>query len=524
MRIYYTLTTIDPIIVSQSSATTNMHQCLDYIPGSSILGAFANQHYANYSTEQNWQVFHNGQVKFSPCYLVVGNEISLPTPASWNITKNSNATSQGKYDTSVLTNHSANDFTRKPGVQYKQCRNSYINSAGSIARVLLGNTTKTAINNKTGAAEEGQLFTYRYIEEGQTFAGWIDLQQTDNNIQADIKTLLSSQLRIGRSRNTEFGRVQLNIVEHHDEPDIINNQKELTLWCLSDVELLSENGSPTLTPNGINTHSVLAGAKINAAKTFIRSTTVSRFNQKRQGLDTEQKLIAKGSVLTFTLEEPLSKNNLHTLHNEGIGINKQYGLGWVSVNPDWAKNAEMSTDALFTGFSIHNSYTSSYASATPNNPTALMQWLQYKIDDQTTNIENQDKVNYLIIDIVALYNQARQYSHILHSNEAGPSSTQWRRISEKVRGNHTQWQHNVFDGEQAICKANNDELGWGIVLPEAVGQTTFADKITTLLKPQNINVMRLLLEQLCRYDLSTWRGLKNIQKEYELTSGGNRHE
>ena len=62
MRVFYALTTIDPIIVSQSAATTNNHQGLDYIPGSAMLGLVASRLYPELTGEKSWQLFHSGKV------------------------------------------------------------------------------------------------------------------------------------------------------------------------------------------------------------------------------------------------------------------------------------------------------------------------------------------------------------------------------------------------------------------------------------------------------------------------------
>lgn len=523
MRIYYTLTTIDPIIVSQNNATTTNHKSLDYIPGSAILGACAAENYAHFSTDQNWKVFHSGQVKFSPCYPVINEEIALPVPASWYFSKieNDNLVNQGKYNTAILTNHCATNFTRDEAIQYKQCRTGFVNSNGYLADVKIGTSTKTALNRDTGTAENSQLFTYSFIEAGQTFGGWIDINDGDNDVNMAIQSLLSGSARIGRSKNTEFGRVKLNIVETLQlakNKNINNNKNELVLWCLSDCEFINEAGLPTLTPSGKCIHASLENATLNAQKSFIRSAKVSRFNQKRQGLDTEQVLVAKGSILTFTVNEPLDNQILKDISANEVGINQQYGLGWLSVNPPWSLNDTLNTNKLYQSLAVGSKSKPKVENhtKTASKSSALLQWVKLQVNNQDNILHTQQNVNYLVSSIISLYQSARKYHHILHSNEAGPSSTQWRRISEEVRVNSEQWSQNVFTGDHAICKAKNDELGWGITLATNAGQTTLADEVKTLLQSQNIETMRLLLEQLCRYDLSKYKQLKTIAKKYNV--------
>ncbi|MFT5815048.1 MAG: CRISPR-associated protein Csx10, partial [Psychroserpens sp.] len=272
--------------------------------------------------------------------------------------------------------------------------------------------------------------------------------------------------------------------------------------------------------SGKNIHPALEGATLIADKSFIRSIKVSRFNQKRQGLDTEQILIAKGSVLTYKLTSKLSQEVLNDIDANCVGINQQYGLGWLSVNPSWSLEEAITDSALFTSLPIKIRDTSGQAPTSDNSP--LLKWLSSQVSKQERSDTLQKKVNELIRNIVHLYQSARKYHDILPSNEAGPSSTQWRRISEEVRVNNDKWQQGVFDSEQAICKAKNDELGWGITLATNTGQTTFADEIHTLIRKQDIATMRLLLEQLCRFDLSKNKQLKEISKEYNAKTSEKR--
>jgi len=541
MRIYYQLTTLDPVIVSQSNATTNNHECLDYIPGSAILGLIASKEYAKLSEEESWQVFHNGDVQFSPCYPLIANEIALPTPSSWHFKKGEEATRElepnnpnsiEQYTPENVTNHAEINFERDELIQYKQCRTGYLTSQGKTQKVTKGYNTKTAINRDSGSAKKSQLFSYSYIEAEQNFIGWIDIAIKDelqkSNVENKIKQNLQGIARIGRSRNTEFGRVKLSITTVEQAKQIPNN-KQLTLWCLSDVELVNSMGMPTLAPKCEDIHPDLKGITLNANKSFIRGNKVSRFNQKRQGLDTEQILINKGSILTFDLnnEQNIPDKILEVLNNKGIGINRQQGLGWVYVNPAWASLDKMNSDqSLFSPLKVTLADKTEPDAAKNNivEDSPLTLWLQEKVEQQDKVKGRQKKVNSLIQSIISLYDNARKYNGIIDSNEAGPSSSQWRRIGDIVRShndakNENKWATLVFEGDNAICKANNDKLGWGINLQGTHGQTTFADEVNKLLEDKDIHTMRLLLEQLCDHDLSTFKDLQKIKLFYKNNAG-----
>jgi CRISPR-associated protein Csx10 len=521
MRLYYTLTTIDPLIMSQTNATTNNHECLDYIPGSAILGVLAERHYQTLSKEQSWQAFHNGQCRFSPCYPVCGDkanyQIALPTPASWFIEKGVETAIDGICNSALITNYAAAAFQADQDSPAQQCKDGYLTANNQMATVRQSITGKTAIDPSTGSAAESQLFSYAYIEAGQTFAGWIDCENQD--LLDIFKTSLNQTIRVGRSRNTEFGRAKLKFVETPvAEPEVINLPNELVIWCISDCEVLNAQAMPTLNPAGEDIHLGLKTARLNRSRSFVQSFRCSRFNQKRQGPDSEQVLIKKGSVLVFDLKEPASNELLNTLATQGIGLNRQQGLGWVHINPLWAAKSQLLATQLFLPILLPQQTVPKTANNWPDS--LLITWVKAQVEGQNHKEQRQVAVNQMLRQIVGFYHSARRYNNILNRQDAGPSSSQWQRINEQVRSDLSAWQKAAFEGEQAICKANNDDFGWGINWHNGDQLLDFASATQTLLQSETVDTMRLLLEQLCRYDLSTTHGLKNLQREYKLTEGG----
>jgi CRISPR-associated protein Csx10 len=318
-------------------------------------------------------------------------------------------------------------------------------------------------------------------------------------------------VRIGRSRNTEFGRVELKIQNIDALPKPKNLGNRLVLWCLSDSELLDENGFPTLSPRVESIHPDLAGT-LDFQHSFINNARISRFNQKRHGMDGEQLVISKGSVLVYQLDAKPDDQVLAEISQKGIGLNRQQGLGWVSVNPAWAEKSRLDSQNLFVPIYIQPDITAQ----TREVSTALIGWVKERVSANNTINQTQERVNSLLKEICIAYQNARHYNNILISNEAGPSSTQWRRIANEVRTSNEQWSVCVFSGNQPICKADNDELGWGIQWHNGEVLTNFAVHTRAKIANESVTTMRLLLEQLCRYVLSTFQGLKKIAKELHL--------
>lgn len=512
MKTYFTLKTIDPIIVSKSTATTTNHQGLDYIPGSAILGSIASSLYSQLDEEESWKVFHNGHVQFGPCYPVENEELCLPTPASWHHDKLIQAVENNRYQADSITNHANHLFLRDKETQYKQCRNGYINSQGDAANVSRGITTKTALNRSKGIVEQSALFSYSFIDSGQTFLGWISCDC--EILRKKVESHLYGIKHIGRSKNTEFGRVKVEKLQTQPQVKSVPSSVEntLTLWCLSDCQCIDHLGLPTLSPA---LEDLVEGASgvLDFQRTFIRYDSASRFNQTRGGLDSEQMLISKGSVLVYR-DISINEQQLQQIATKGIGINKHQGLGWVYINPDWSQSDTLSLAQLFSPIEIPRSITVQDTGTAPSSP--LTNWIHAKVELQQAQRDVQNQANVLAQKLIIAYDKARTYNTIPQPHLAGPSKTQWGRVRDVLRYEVEDWQDKLFVGNQAICKSKNDPIGWGIQWHSPEGPVSFSDQCQKDWQDIDAKTLLQALELLSHFDLSTSHDLNKVKSRFKV--------
>ena len=516
MKLYYRLTTIDPVILSQSTATTNNHQGLDYIPGSAMLGLVANKIYASLAEQDSWQMFHSGAVQFGNAYADIEGEVCLPLPASWHYEKGQSTAKDGQLSPDVV-NHASGDIDITK--QYKQCRTGYVSRSGLMASIKQGMVTKTALE-RTGSVKDGSLYSYTYIDKNQHFIGAVEC--CDDAQRQMIAQAFEGNLRLGRARGSEFGRVRVELLPSV-EPSVVSVSTSLTLWCISDCQCIDKLGLPTYTP----ALSDLVGGAIgtlNRDRSFIRSHKVTRFNQARGGFDSEQLVISKGSVLVFD-DVSMTQAQLEQLRDTGMGLNRQQGLGAVVINPLWSQSSNLTADRLFESaeFSLPKVKVPVIPATAQNS--ALIAWVERNIHTGASTLNAQFTAKIAITKIVQAYRKARQYNCISDGHEAGPSSSQWRRIDELVRRGDANWHTKLFtqheDDKSAICRAENDQLGWGLAWDNGERFITFADhfKEFILADPKikaDLAIMRQLTDWLCRYDLSVQNELEKAEKELQL--------
>jgi CRISPR-associated protein Csx10 len=334
-KLKYQIKTINPVIISSESGNQFMVPSKDFIPGINILGALA----AKYIKKENlykyfdqqkpddqkfldW--FVNGKIIFSNAYktdTVEGNEYATyPLPFSIQHEKNNE---NAIYD--LLFSESTEQT--KP--------------LGGCGLLMNGNIYKTKINKSTsphherdyerGAAKSGKFFNYESIDANQTFEGTI-FGEDDciNDFYKKISDL--NQLRIGRSKSSEYGKVQFSFLTDTDSlsNDIsLNNDGTVSLTFLSNVILYDKNGYST---NSLTNLEEYLRERIKGLseikKTFLRSEDIENYVSVWKLKRPNEVSFQAGSCLLLIVSQN-DIEELIKLQETGIGERKHEGYGQI---------------------------------------------------------------------------------------------------------------------------------------------------------------------------------------------------
>jgi len=342
------------IILSATSASAGQHECLDYLPGSALLGAFASLEYKQGKTKDPdtvFHLFHSGAVSFGDAYpLSPDGSPCIRIPLSFHQAKakaGSPATSNNKKGLCSEKTFNLSATAREDnGDQLVQMRNEWMTASGALTSVDSGYVLKTARDSaKRGTAADGQLFGFSYIESGQSFCGCIYVSDDQEHLVEKLKTWISKNdsVFIGRSHNAEFGRCELSPLPEDPHamftPSSPDEQKtnlpeEIRLLALSDWWF--PTGLPT---EGASFHPLLEDYSLTPDRTFARFRTYSPWNSFRGVPDPQRHVVSKGSVITLTLKEDktppeISLSDLRKpLRSDGLGAGQSDGLGRTLVHP-----------------------------------------------------------------------------------------------------------------------------------------------------------------------------------------------
>lgn len=351
-RLRFQITTVSPLLITSNVGDTNMVSTADYIPGSSILGVFANKFVQKSNSEgkephknetfRPW--FLEGGLVFTNAYIVSScvnglqetTKRNYPLPFSVQYEKGNDSP---YYDLLFYEN----------GLEQTVSEKGYGRLAG---KNIYKETVKKSVNfhhqrdPETGTSKEGLIFNYESIDKDQVFEGNIIGGKSD--LKEFYKLFFDGSsgnidVYIGRSKKTQYGRARFEITSQEPEEytgeiesDSAdngngNNGETTALTMLSDTVIYNENGFST---TKIEQLEDILKKKINndgltICKSFIKTGEVESFvSVWRLRRPSEICFLAGSCFLIDGLSDDDSKK-LKEIQKYGIGKRRGEGFGRV---------------------------------------------------------------------------------------------------------------------------------------------------------------------------------------------------
>lgn len=316
---------LSDVILSQKAATEGNQESLSFIPGNNFLGIVA-QNYAQYSPEEQAEIFHSGHVRFSDAHPVNrdGKSRSLHVPAALYYPKLSNMA------TSCYVSHfyDRNEDIKETGkpMQLKQCRQGfYVFDSNEVQEVEVSKSfaIKSAYDRKLRRSSDSQMFGYESLEKGTEFLFSVELD--DESLAPSIAQALTGTKHVGRSRTAQYGLVEISETSFNEIASRAHTYSDsgannITVYADGRLIFLDETGECTFRP----TAKMLGlDGDIVWEKSQVRTFQYAPWNGKRQTRDTDRVGFEKGSVFVVKLrsipEEAALPTYVGSYKNEGFG-------------------------------------------------------------------------------------------------------------------------------------------------------------------------------------------------------------
>ncbi len=304
--INYTLYLKEDLIFPSNS----FDRSLDYIPGASVLGAFAGAYIKKYGDSDFNSLFLSGKVRFGNLYISDrSGSFFYPAPRFLGRIK---ATDENK--DKGIKNPLKENLTEK---QFKTLKNGYINEKYGLKNV------KTEIAYHNALLSEEGLYMQYCVSSGQYFSGSII---ADGEKMERIYPLFAKgELSFGKSKTAQYSRCIVTSVKvnEHCERTIMIRKGEKTAYILeSDLVLLDENGNHSVSFDEI---CKALGVDMNTVDPFsnIATRVVSGYNAKWNLKKPQFPAYVSGSSIIFTAEKDTELPERFVIgekQNEGYGV------------------------------------------------------------------------------------------------------------------------------------------------------------------------------------------------------------
>ena len=356
---------IEPLIISDGSLSGNEYETLSYIPGTILLGAFA-QKFLSRSSNKDYDLFlalfRKGKIRFSPLYPAVRPKRgsiqlnpTIPMPQDM-LTCKYRPFDQDSAHGAFLTGYAAEEQVPEGCVICGedvpiQSVTGFISISSTGFPSLFH--SKYQIEMHVGMmgnerrAKGGALYSYSTLAAGQYFVGEINCDDLST-----VKTLLElfspqdgsyeAELWLGKGSGRGYGKTRLWLQPLKDSylnplpiKSRVLDQTAITMTFLTDTILLDQWGR---TISGLTNPilSSIVGMDVQIINTFISTKEINGFNAVA-GLPKFCDLaVRSGSAVGFRLTESVPMKELwiilENLEKLGLGLRRREGFGRVSFN------------------------------------------------------------------------------------------------------------------------------------------------------------------------------------------------
>lgn len=301
----YTIRNDGDIMLPNNSADCTM----DYIPGTSVLGAFAGLYCKyNYDLDRFNDFFYSNDVKFSNLYITDNNHEKC-YPAIRFMAK--------RKDISGIFNM-INGDEKAP---FKSLKKGYLNKNNSYIEPIRKRVYHNAVNNS-----DSSLYMQYCLCAGQYFSGTITAKGSKMKVLYEI--LKKDQLRFGKSKTAQYSNCSIiaNSVRTQklsDEKTVLLKKGTIAAYVLrSDAVIVDENGIEQINISALK--NVLKLEKMNLySQSGIMLTTISGYHSKWNLKKPHINAYKAGSALVFEVakDEEIKKIQfIGEKQNEGFGV------------------------------------------------------------------------------------------------------------------------------------------------------------------------------------------------------------
>jgi CRISPR-associated protein Csx10 len=455
-RMHYRISLQSPAIFPQASGDPNSVTSREFIPGSAILGVFANL-WPDKDGEF-FDIFFRGEVRFLSAYPVASEQRAIPIPAAIRQVKSS------EDDFVDVTEGWASDVALRRTRGW--CSGGILGPSRSAARVSVAkrfsyhhqrsddrrigraiSSEKSRRPVSHGNASSGSFFGYEAIEEGQVFEGVILGDEAIlRRLATHLDKIAPGGPRLGRSRSAEYGGdaiwTWLDEAEREGEREVQSWQRSdedvadlhgevFRVTLLSPVAWFNDEGHPAPTFPWEELIRTLKIKSLTVEQEYSRTRLQSGY-LSHQGLPRQQMpSLEMGSVFVVRANEPVSSTRLLAAEAQSFGVRTEEGFGRVCLELI-GRDDDSRTPALRKPAPAVAGSVELQDSSDPAYSLAVKVFMRAVLEEAKTLAANHASEDAGEIHSIP-YNQLARLLQIFEQNEITQISEKLNNLKEKSR-------------------------------------------------------------------------------------------
>ncbi|NGZ74058.1 RAMP superfamily CRISPR-associated protein [Saccharibacillus alkalitolerans] len=325
------------------------HSSASSIPGSVLLGALAGTFIrqkglgAQAHTDPDFaRIFLRGGVKFGYALPVSRDQVFAPCPANWQRVKN---------EDQVYDVPGAGELEDQEGGQlelrslsyyvYLQSNMLYKYELEKEVRMHHSRPQDRNYAHPKGpdrGVNEGQFFQYTSLSEGQLFEGTLRGSSDDLNQLLGCLGAENNQLRLGRSRTAEYGKVRFERMESaspvlYESPASVQSARQITICLYTPMVLVDRNGRAEANPDLlIEQLSEALGSQVQLGESRLKFGVLAGYNAQWRMPKPQTPVLEAGTTIVLQLEKgTFSAEQITMIESTRWGSRTGEGCGALRV-------------------------------------------------------------------------------------------------------------------------------------------------------------------------------------------------
>lgn len=340
--IHYQLRTETPVLITDLSRSgENSYETRGYIPGSAVRGMVIG---ALAAADPAWFQTHKTELLSAQTRFLD----AVPTPVAASVLPSIKGFYETKEETGLESVVINGEFT--PGKKRAKLGTFCALQNGNIQFWSAETDGAMRIQRNVNTQEDTRPFQTRYLSAGQTFSGYICLENAE--LAGKVSSVFTDTVWLGADRFEGFGKCAVTCLESVKEPEWVKDygvqgkvDQKLYLLAVSPMTMLNELGEPC----GLNAEQLAKKLGIEHVEIRFCSTSLVEFggyNRTWKCRAPAVRMYERGSIFQLACSEPPAVERLQSIQREGLGIRRAEGFGQVLfLRADLLENLRTKTAA-----------------------------------------------------------------------------------------------------------------------------------------------------------------------------------